>query len=108
MKCILVSQDRVGSGYRKNVAQGPRLILKARLHREWLVQEFLVEGLFGLMHHDDSNTMTVILWPPSPAHHLQHVCDGKVHISPAHAAFLSAPQRQVGGGGGGGVVQPPP
>lgn len=43
------------------------------------------------MHHDDSHPLPIVLGPPCPAHHLEHVCYGKVDISPAHTSRHSPP-----------------
>ena len=68
------------------------LVEQAGLHREGLIQELLVEGLLGVMHHDDSYPLPIILGPPCPTHHLEHICYGKVHITPAHTSTQSAPE----------------
>lgn len=80
-------QSPVGFAWRRGRTH---LVKQAGLHREGLIQKFLVEGLLGVMHHDDSHPLPIILGAPCPAHHLEHICDGKVHITPAHTFTQSA------------------
>ncbi len=59
------------------------LVQEARLHREGLVQELLIERLLGVVHHDDCHPVLVVLGAPCTTHHLQDVCDWEVHVAPA-------------------------
>lgn len=47
------------------------------LHREWLIEELLVEMLLDIMHQDDGFALAVVLWSSCPAHHLKHIWGGR-------------------------------
>jgi hypothetical protein len=63
--------------------------VKARLHREGLVEELAIERFFGLVHHDNGHSGLVVLGSASPAHHLEDVGDGKIHVPPASGKLPS-------------------
>lgn len=57
-----------------------KLLLQARLNREWVIQELPIKILFGRLTINHSHSFIIILRPSSPSNHLQQICGLKINI----------------------------